>query len=270
MKDKKFSKTLEPLFYLIIITLNVQDNVKRVVNGEFNPSPARAWCAKSTYPYDCEKEEDCIRGGSLLKREKMPLSSLCSIVWFIIAIVSLSMTVAHVYWTERAQRPKQVNTSSFPIHTTTKKSLSGAESALEAYPIDDDRYSASDIPRRSEEISDDTSFPIPTTTEVLSGAAIALEAKSVGDGRADSASDILSCVAERSFIEKIGSTKARESVYGDPSVLFKNVAIMSECDNGKPSQSQNFSVTKKYRQAGSCVRNSFPCHVSTRSLNDQV
>ena len=64
MNDRKLSSTIEPLLYLGMIAFALFYNILYVLQDEFNPGPARAWCARATYPPDCETEEECIRGGA--------------------------------------------------------------------------------------------------------------------------------------------------------------------------------------------------------------
>jgi len=117
MNDRKFSSRIEPFFYLVMIVAALYINLQDLLQGYINPSPARAWCARSTYPHDCEREEDCIRGGGILN-EKMQFSSIAYFILVIVQVSSMIFIVLHVYFKERSQNQeykKRTKPISVPI-----------------------------------------------------------------------------------------------------------------------------------------------------------
>jgi len=101
MKDRKFSSTIEPLLYLGMIAFALFYNILYVLQDEFNPGHARAWCARAIYPPDCETEEECIRGGGILK-ENAQLYGIAYLILVFIQISSMILIVLHVYFKERS------------------------------------------------------------------------------------------------------------------------------------------------------------------------
>lgn len=56
MSDTVFSSRLEWILYFLALLAILPITINNLVQGNYNPSPDRAWCVRKPYPYDCEGE----------------------------------------------------------------------------------------------------------------------------------------------------------------------------------------------------------------------
>jgi hypothetical protein len=64
MEERTFSKTVEPLCFILSFPVGVIFPFILRSNGVFNPTPYESYCSMSLYPYRCNDSDavDCIRG----------------------------------------------------------------------------------------------------------------------------------------------------------------------------------------------------------------
>eukprot|EP00979_Chaetoceros_neogracilis_P012910 scaffold3559_cov284-Chaetoceros_neogracile.AAC.8 len=206
MKDRKFSSRIEPLLYLGMIAFALFYNIRYVLQDEFNPGPARAWCARATYPPDCETEEECIRGGGILQ-ENMKLYGIAYLILVFVQISSMILIVLHVYFKER---------SLIKEHESKIKEYESKITNICVPEQEHNNGQSQDI-----EICDDESFV----------------------DRSSALAD--SCDAELSFCKSNADNKSySRNIYGDHRILMNNITLMSEADKARHPQHESFAVTR--------------------------
>jgi hypothetical protein len=206
MKDRKFSSRIEPLLYLGMIAFALFYNIRYVLQDEFNLGPARAWCARATYPHNCEIEEECIRGGGILQ-ENMKLYGIAYLILVFVQISSMILIVLHVYFKERSlikeyeSKIKEYENKIINICVPEQEHNNGQSQDIE--------------------ICDDESFV----------------------DRSSALAD--SCDAELSFCKSNADNKSySRNIYGDHRILMNNITLMSEADKARHPQHESFAVTR--------------------------
>jgi hypothetical protein len=100
MSDRTFSLRLEWVLYTLFLIITLAMMIPDLVQGNFNPSPDRAWCVRRAYPYDCHGDA-CIRGEKIAQK-KMIYSLGTTVGMAFLMILCLVLTVLHVYRKDRA------------------------------------------------------------------------------------------------------------------------------------------------------------------------
>jgi hypothetical protein len=100
MSDTVFSSRLEWILYFLALLAILPITINNLVQGNYNPSPDRAWCVRKPYPYDCEGE-GCIRGEKMTQRK--PYYDYFIVMCMIfVTVLCLGLTILHVYRKDRA------------------------------------------------------------------------------------------------------------------------------------------------------------------------
>jgi len=97
MSDMVFSLRLEWVLYCLALLVILPITITNILQGNYNPSPVKAWCFAQPYPYDCEGD-GCTRGVKMLERK--PYFIVPGMI--IITVLCLGLTVLHVYQKDRA------------------------------------------------------------------------------------------------------------------------------------------------------------------------
>jgi len=108
MKDDQIKKCIEPLIHTLIFLFSIVGPVTFVVNKRFNPTPLKAWCTATSYPWWCglndptyHPSECMLRGETTqfairMRRYLTYHYTSAYFATFLIIIVSMALIVRYV------------------------------------------------------------------------------------------------------------------------------------------------------------------------------
>ena len=108
VSDKVFSSRIEWILYFLAPLIILPKSGKDLGQGNFNPSPERAWCSRQAYPIYCH-DDGCIRGRE--KKKEMVFWIVNTVFMFVVTILCLGLIVFHVYRKDQSSSIEEYDAS---------------------------------------------------------------------------------------------------------------------------------------------------------------